>query len=214
MEPAKTYSCPMHPEIKQDKAGNCPKCGMRLVDARPEGVTTSYQNQGKGLGTSAWKDYIPLAIIVGLILVTTVVLSLRDFQIGALSITASLSYFMIGFFIVFAGFKLIDLKCFAEGYSTYDLLARKVFAYGYVYPFIELFFGLAMILYPISVPLLLAEVVVMGFSGLGVTIKLAKREKFQCVCLGTFLKVPLTKVTVLEDFGMVGLALVMLFISV
>jgi hypothetical protein len=53
----------------------------------------------------------------------------------------------------------------------------------------------------------------MGFSGLGVTLKLAKKEKFQCVCLGTFLKVPLTKVTVLEDFGMVGLALVMLFIS-
>jgi hypothetical protein len=203
----------MHPEIKQDEAGNCPKCGMRLVDAGPEVITTSYQNQGKGLGTSTWKDYIPLAIIVGLILVTSLVLSLRDLQIGALSITASLSYFMIGFFIVFAGFKLIDLKGFAEGYSTYDLLAKKVFAYGYVYPFIELFFGLAMILYPTSMSLLLAEIGVMGFSGLGVTIKLAKREKFQCVCLGTFLKVPLTKVTVFEDFGMVGLALVMLFIS-
>ena len=200
----------MHPEIKQDKAG---KCGMRLVDAGPEVITTSYQNQGKGLGTSTWKDYIPLAIIVGLILVTSLVLSLRDLQIGALSITASLSYFMIGFFIVFAGFKLIDLKGFAEGYSTYDLLAKKVFAYGYVYPFIELFFGLAMILYPTSMSLLLAEIGVMGFSGLGVTIKLAKREKFQCVCLGTFLKVPLTKVTVFEDLGMVGLALVMLFIS-
>jgi hypothetical protein len=203
----------MHPEIKQDEAGNCPKCGMRLVDAGPEVITTSYQNQGKGLGTSTWKDYIPLAIIVGLILVTSLVLSFRDLQIGALSITASLSYFMIGFFIVFAGFKLIDLKGFAEGYSTYDLLAKKVFAYGYVYPFIELFFGLAMILYPTSMSLLLAEIGVMGFSGLGVTIKLAKREKFQCVCLGTFLKVPLTKVTVFEDFGMVGLALVMLFIS-
>lgn len=25
------YSCPMHPEIKMDKPGNCPKCGMTLV---------------------------------------------------------------------------------------------------------------------------------------------------------------------------------------
>ena len=25
------YTCPMHPEIKQDKPGNCPKCGMKLV---------------------------------------------------------------------------------------------------------------------------------------------------------------------------------------
>src|SRR5438093_4693544 len=120
MERTKTYSCPMHPEIKQDKAGNCPKCGMRLVDAGPEGITTSYQNQGKYLGTSTWKDYIPLAIIVGLILVTSLVLSLRDLQIGAPSITASWSYFMIGFFIVFAGFKLIDLKGFAEGVLSQD----------------------------------------------------------------------------------------------
>jgi hypothetical protein len=213
MEHTKNYSCPMHPEIKQDKAGKCPKCGMRLVDEETEDVTNSHENQGRSLGASSWKDYIPLAIIVSLILLTSVVLSLRDMQTGAFSITASLSYFMIGFFIVFAGFKLIDLKGFAEGYSTYDLLGRKVFAYGYVYPFIELFFGLAMILYPTSVSLLLSEVAVMGFSGLGVTLKLAKKEKFQCVCLGTFLKVPLTKVTVLEDFGMVGLALVMLFIS-
>ncbi len=25
------YACPMHPEIQQDKPGNCPKCGMRLL---------------------------------------------------------------------------------------------------------------------------------------------------------------------------------------
>ena len=25
------YTCPMHPEIQQDKPGSCPKCGMRLV---------------------------------------------------------------------------------------------------------------------------------------------------------------------------------------
>jgi hypothetical protein len=25
------YTCPMHPEIAQDKPGKCPKCGMNLV---------------------------------------------------------------------------------------------------------------------------------------------------------------------------------------
>jgi len=24
------YTCPMHPEVVQDKPGNCPKCGMKL----------------------------------------------------------------------------------------------------------------------------------------------------------------------------------------
>jgi hypothetical protein len=214
MQHMKNYTCPMHPEVRQDKPGNCPKCGMRLVEADSAGKSGPPQlEETKSLGTGTWRDYIPLAIIVGLILVTSAVLSVRDVQTGNFSLAASLSYFMIGFFIVFAGFKLLDLKGFAEGYSTYDLLAKKVFAYGYIYPFIELFFGLAMILYPTSVPLLLAEIGVMSYGGLGVTIKLMKREVFQCVCLGTFLKVPLTKVTVIEDFGMAALAIAMLFIA-
>jgi hypothetical protein len=120
---------------------------------------------------------------------------------------------MIGFFLTFAGFKLMDLKGFAEGYSTYDLLAKRWFAYGYIYPFIELFFGLAMILIPHSNMLVLSELFVMTFSGLGVALKLLKGEKFQCACLGTFLKVPLTKVTLIEDFGMAALALIMLMIG-
>ena len=117
---------------------------------------------------------------------------------------------MIGFFLVFSGFKLIDLKGFAEGYSTYDLLAKRWFGYGYIYPFIELFFGLSMILLPESTLLLLTEIGVMTFSGVGVALKLARKERFQCACLGTFLKVPLTKITVIEDFGMVLLAGILL----
>ena len=27
-----TYTCPKHPEVVQDHPGNCPKCGMKLVD--------------------------------------------------------------------------------------------------------------------------------------------------------------------------------------
>lgn len=30
------YTCPMHPEIVQDKPGNCPKCGMNLVPVKTE----------------------------------------------------------------------------------------------------------------------------------------------------------------------------------
>ena len=30
------YTCPMHPEIRQDKIGNCPKCGMALEPLIPE----------------------------------------------------------------------------------------------------------------------------------------------------------------------------------
>lgn len=37
MEPMKTdkvYICPMHPDIREDKPGSCPKCGMNLEEIR------------------------------------------------------------------------------------------------------------------------------------------------------------------------------------
>ncbi len=185
------YICPMHPEITQTTPGRCPKCGMELV---LKGEHTVHAHKEEAV---TWKSYLPLFIIIGLILLTSLTIS---FQQG-LSIQV-ISYFMTGFFLVFSGFKLLDLKGFAQGYYTYDLLAQKWFSYGYIYPFLELSFGLGMILFPQSQLLLLAELIVMTFSGVGVAIKLAKHEKFQCACLGTFLKVPLTKVTLIEDFGM------------
>ncbi len=31
MQQAANYACPMHPEVRSDKAGKCPKCGMNLM---------------------------------------------------------------------------------------------------------------------------------------------------------------------------------------
>jgi len=201
----------MHPEIERATAERCPKCGMSLV-LKDEAKKPMPKHDDRGLGVLTWKSYIPLIVIISLIFLASLVLSWNDYQAGAFSIASSITYFMIGFFIVFAGFKLMDLKGFAEGYSTYDLLAQKWFGYGYIYPFIELAFGVLMLAGLHNPALLWAEVVVMGFSGIGVSIKLAKGEDFQCACLGTFLKVPLTKITLIEDFGMAGLALILLFL--
>jgi len=202
------YICPMHPDVIREAPGRCPKCGMDLVS---QGAKT-IQPKDQGLGPITWKSYLPLAIIIGVILLVAFVVAFRNYGLSDLFLARFITYFMAGFFLTFSSFKLIDLKGFAAGYSTYDLLAQKFFVYGYLYPFIELFFGLAMIANYPAPWLLWAEIVVMFFSGLGVLIKLAKHEEFQCVCLGTFLKVPLTKVTLVEDFGMAILAVLLLFI--
>ncbi len=47
MEHQQQYTCPMHPEIVQDKPGNCPKCGMNLVAVKAEADSSaSHQQHG------------------------------------------------------------------------------------------------------------------------------------------------------------------------
>lgn len=195
----------MHPEIVSDVPGRCPKCGMALEPKETQKLKV-HHIEDKGLGVLTWPSYLPLFVIILLIMVSSLVVSWS----GHFSLSNFILYFMTGFFLVFSGFKLMDLKGFAEGYSMYDLLAQKWFGYGYIYPFIELAFGLLMLSGFHPHWLLWTEFAVMVFSGLGVAIKIAKGEEFQCACLGTFLKVPLTKVTLIEDFGMAFLALALL----
>ena len=165
-----------------------------------------------GLGPITWKSYNPLILIIGAIFLATFLISFRDFKIGAFSIENSIAYFMAGFFLVFAGFKMVDIKGFARGYSDYDILAKRYILYGYLYPFIELAFGIFMIINFHNQTLLWLEFFVMSFSGIGVARKIVKKEQFKCVCLGTFLKVPLTTVTLVEDFGMAALAITLLIL--
>ena len=197
----------MHPEIRQDQPGSCPKCGMDLV---PENEVQPQEQKAKA-EKSFFAQYKPLFTIVGLIILPAFVAALN---IEELSIDwfVFMQNWMAGFFLVFAGFKLLNVAGFAEGYSQYDLLAKRWKGYGFIYPFIELCLGLAYLQIPTNSALNTFTLALMLFSGLGVAIKLAKHEKFQCACLGTFIDVPLTKVTLVEDFGMALMAAMMLVI--
>lgn len=39
------YTCTMHSEVVQDKPGNCPKCGMKLVVKKEKPITNVNQKQ-------------------------------------------------------------------------------------------------------------------------------------------------------------------------
>jgi hypothetical protein len=114
--------------------------------------------------------------------------------------------FMGLFLVVFSMFKFFDLEGFADGFHMYDLLAKRVRPYGYLYPFLELGLGLAYlarwnpaIIYPATVMLML-------FGAAGVFVALKKGLDLECACMGTVLHVPLSTVALVEDLGMAAMA--------
>lgn len=131
-------------------------------------------------------------------------------SVNHLSLHAFMANFMAGFFLVFSFFKMLDLSGFAAGYASYDLVAKKFYRYGYVYPFIELTFGIAYLLFPYHFLLNAVVFIVMSISTVGVvSAKLSKRQ-FQCACVGTFLKVPLGNIAIIEDLSMVIMSFLMM----
>ena len=50
----------------------------------------------------------------------------------------------------------------------------------------------------------------MAIGSIGVFQALREKKTIQCACLGTALKLPMTKVTLIEDVGMGVMALLML----
>jgi len=44
-----TYTCPMHPEVQQDKPGNCPICGMALEPISVTAETPEVSDEAKDM---------------------------------------------------------------------------------------------------------------------------------------------------------------------
>lgn len=152
--------------------------------------------------------YKPLLIVFAFI---TVIATITAFQQNEFQSMLWMNNFMAGFFIVFSFFKFLDLRGFADSYSTYDLLAQKVYNYGFIYPFIELGLGIFYLTGWQPVYTNVVTVIVMGFSSIGVIKALMDKKKIRCACLGAVFNLPMSTITVLEDLLMAGMALFSLF---
>ena len=120
--------------------------------------------------------------------------------------------FMASFLILFACVKLWDLHGFAKRFSTYDIIAKKLPAYGYMYPFIEFGLGAFMILgSSVVADYTMAVLAVIGI--ISVYISIIKKERLYCACLGTAFNVPLSYVTIIENITMLVSALTMIILG-
>lgn len=149
----------------------------------------------------------PLFLIVGFIFGVTLLIA---YATSDWSADAIMRHFMAGFFIVFSFFKLLDLPGFVSAYSGYDLVARKLPAWGWTYPFVELGLGVAYLLAWAPVMTNIFTLVLMLVGAAGVLKALLNKRAIRCACLGTALNLPMTKVTLVEDLTMAAMAAVML----
>jgi hypothetical protein len=158
-------------------------------------------------------SYTRLYIILGLIGLVSLLLTAKEgIGLPEHSLSQFFMRFSAGFFLVFSGVKLLDLPGFVDGYTMYDVIAKRVRAYAYIYPFLELALGVGYILGG-GLVVNVGTIILMGVSSIGVVQVLAKKQKIMCSCLGTILNVPLSTVTLVEDLGMLLMALIMLALS-
>jgi copper chaperone CopZ len=178
--------------------------GNYVIGAEILPANYAENNEGE---KSFFVTYKPLILVFFYILLVTLTIEIANSEF---ILHRFMPNFMAGFFLVFSFFKLLDLRGFASSYSMYDLLAKKMSAYGFIYPFIELSLGTAYLLGYRPTIINAITLIVMSFSSIGVILAVMNKTKIRCACLGTGFNLPMTTVTIIEDLLMAGMALWML----
>lgn len=172
-------------------------------------ITAEEHNEITEQAKSWLATYKPILLIFGYITVVAIITATKQ---SSFDWMRSMNVFMSGFFLTFSFFKMLDLKGFAESYSMYDIVARKVKAWGFIYAFIELTLGIA---YATGYQPMLTNVVtlvVMTISIVGVLQSVFTKRKIQCACLGAVFNLPMSTVTIIEDALMIAMSIGMILV--
>jgi len=131
---------------------------------------------------------------------------------GGLSFIRVTELFIAISMCVLAIQKLQDLDSFSNQFITYDLLAIRWVRYAYIYPFVEMLAGVAMIaglFTPIAAPAALF-IGTVGAISVVKAVYIDKRE-LKCACVGGDSNVPLGFISLTENIMMIAMAIWMIF---
>ncbi len=163
-------------------------------------ILAVHHNEMAEQATSWFETYKPILVIFGYITTVTLLIQVSQNRFDAME---WMRHFMAGFFLTFSFFKMLDLKGFADSYAMYDVVAKRMKAWGFIYACIELALGLAYLVnfYPLMTNV--ATMVVMTVSIVGVLQSVLNKQKIQCACLGAVFNLPMSTVTIIEDALMI-----------
>ena len=170
-------------------------------------ITATEHNETAEQAKNWFSTYKPILIIFAYITIISIISATQQNQFHLMQV---MNIFMAGFFLTFSFFKMLDLKGFAESYSMYDIVAKKIKAWGYVYAFVELALGIAYATNFQPLVTNLVTLVVMAISIIGVLQSVLNKRKIQCACLGAVFDLPMSTVTIIEDALMIVMSGIML----
>lgn len=159
--------------------------------------------------TKSWfETYKPILLIFFYISLVTTLVQIQNINFDFMK---AMRHFMSGFFLVFSFFKLLNLKGFVESYVMYDVLAKKLPVWAYLYVFIELGLGVAFLIDYNPLVTNSITIIVMSISIVGVLQSVFQKKKIQCACLGAIFNLPMSTVTIIEDALMIAMSGLMIF---
>lgn len=171
-------------------------------------ITAMEHNETAEQAKNWLTTYKPILLIFGYITTISIIAATHQ---NSFHWMQAMNIFMAGFFLTFSFFKMLDLNGFAESYSMYDIVAKKIKAWGYVYAFVELGLGIS---YATNFQPLVTNIVtliVMSISIIGVLQSVLNKRKIQCACLGAVFNLPMSTVTIIEDALMILMSGIMIY---
>lgn len=174
-------------------------------------ITATHHHESTEQVKSWLVTYKPVILIFVYIATITILI---EWKSGHFDPMEGMRYFMAGFFLVFSFFKLLNLKGFAESYAMYDVLAKRLPAWAYIYAALEVLLGVTYLIDFQPIVVNAVTLVIMSISIVGVLQTVLNKKSIQCACLGAVFNLPMSTVTIIEDGLMIVMSLVMFFTEV
>ena len=141
------YVCPMHPEVRLNHPGKCPKCGMDLIESEEGKGKSKEMNYNKHAGHKATdflkKFLMSLALTIPVLLYSDVVQKLIGWSPPSFYESQYLTFILSSFVFFYGGFVFLrgafsELKARLPGMMT--LIAIAISA-AYFYSVFTVFYG-------------------------------------------------------------------------
>lgn len=155
-------------------------------------------------------EYLKLISIFLFLIISATTMS----TLGGVNVLEWLRWFMGGFMLFFGSLKLMGVETFIKVFPLYDLIAKRIRPYKYIYPFLQIFIGMSFFIGSLDF-FREAIVVLMSLASLiGITSVVSKRGAVRFSYLGTILRLRFSTVVIIENTVMIVACLLMLIANI